>query len=162
VLLAEAARLLDRLRPDTSKLPKPLLLREKAPHHVAKSLWFEAAVRGHPLAQVSLGQLIMEDEEEKKKAAKKDGDSNADAIAEGCDDPVTLAATLFALASQQVNEMALEGLIQVVRFDAERRKVHNEEQFAQIPTMQIATAACGSLPVGADPSAGEGGSDGSS
>lgn len=75
---------------------------------LAKALWFEAAMRGNPLAQISLADACMDDYMECKispTSQKLGGTTN---------DHMLMATTLFALAAQQGDESAKDALSRVM------------------------------------------------
>jgi hypothetical protein len=124
-----ATNLARRLRPD-SQLPGLLRPREDDNNsmpstELAKRFWFEGAVRGNPLAQMSLADEIMFE-------ASKSGEADAR----------LLAAVLFGLAAQQGNEQAIDSLKRVLEFDGACSAHETRDDFLNSPVVQVAQAAC--------------------
>jgi hypothetical protein len=92
---------------------------------LAKRFWFEGAVRGNPLAQMSLADEIMFE-------ASKSGEADAR----------LLAAVLFGLAAQQGNEQAIDSLKRVLEFDGACSAHETRDDFLNSPVVQVAQAAC--------------------
>ncbi len=126
----KAMQVLDTLRP-FEELPEilrnMLSYMRNSDTELACRFWLEASLTGNPLAQKSLADEVMmiasqsEDEEQR-----------------------ILAATLFALASQQEGE-ASDSLRRVIEFDAAARQVESQEEFLASPVVKTASAALGGL-----------------
>jgi hypothetical protein len=136
----EAIRVLDELRP-FEKLPdilKDMLASQRETDdtdedgsELACRFWLEAALTGNPLAQQSLADEVMF-------AASRSGNP----------EQRLLAATLFALASQQehdASEGPSETLARVIEYDVAARGVESREEFLASPVVQTANAALGGL-----------------
>ena len=80
----------------------------------AKRLWFEAAIRGNPLAQVSLADAFMDDFMQTLSSnTVYENDEGADG-AEGSKDLILMATVLFSLAAQQGMKEAILSLSRVM------------------------------------------------
>jgi hypothetical protein len=136
----EAIRVLDELRP-LEELPdilKDMLASQRETDdtdedgsELACRFWLEAALTGNPLAQQSLADEVMF-------AASRSGKP----------EQRLLAATLFALASQQehdASEGPSETLARVIEYDVAARGVESREEFLASPVVQTANAALGGL-----------------
>jgi hypothetical protein len=146
-LKTEAFRVLDELRP-FEELPKILRDMLKSQHNqcddaddgdvdkdaaerteLACRFWLEASLTGNPLAQKSLADEVM-----------------FEASQSGNPDQRLLAATLFALASQQeddTEEGPSDALTRVIGYDVAIRGVESREEFLASPVVQTAKAALG-------------------
>jgi len=126
----KSTQVLDNLRP-FEELPE--ILRDmlsdmrNSDTELACRFWLEASLTGNPLAQKSLADEVM-------MIASQSEDQ----------DQRILAATLFALASQQEGE-ASDSLMRVIEFDAAARQVESQEEFLASPVVQTASAALGGL-----------------
>jgi hypothetical protein len=119
-----ALQVLERLRP-FSRLPKPVRRLEPSdPIVTAVRFWLEGAVRGNPLAQISLGDELMFQ-------ASRSGDS----------DTRLLATVLFALAAQQGVVDASESLSRAIELDVTTQGIETEEEFLSSPVVQTTRAA---------------------
>ena len=124
--LAKARQLLDDLQ-KTRPIEYPSWVNNggdgKEFHKIlAFGLWYEASVRGNPVAQFALGDEI---------------------IASSMHEPDArlLAATLFGLAAQQGHAHALESLTRLVRLDLQLKGVSTKADFESSPIVQIAQVA---------------------
>jgi len=145
-LQTEAFRVLDELRP-FEELPE--ILKEMLVSHHERSddddddddedgteqtelacrFWLEASLTGNPLAQKSLADEVM-----------------FEASQSGNPHQRLLAATLFALASQQdIEEGPSDSLARVIEYDVAARGVESREEFLASPVVQTANAALGAL-----------------
>ena len=96
---------------------------------LACRFWLEASLTGNPLAQKSLADEVM-----------------LEASTSGNPDERLLAATLFALASQQdTEEGPSDSLARVIEYDVAAREVQSQEEFLASPVVQTASAALGGL-----------------
>ena len=141
-LKMEAFRVLDELRP-FEELPGILrdMLRSQRNQiddedvseriELACRFWLEASLTGNPLAQKSLADEVM-----------------FEASRSGNPDQRLLAATLFALASQQeddTEEGPSDALSRVIEYDVASRGVESREEFLASPVVQTSQAALGGL-----------------
>ena len=143
-LKMEAFRVLDELRP-FEELPRILTDMLKSQRNqsnnededaaerieLACRFWLEASLTGNPLAQKSLADEVM-----------------FEASRSGNPDQRLLAATLFALASQQeddTKEGPSDALSRVIEYDVASRGVESREEFLASPVVQTAQAALGGL-----------------
>ena len=93
---------------------------------LARQFWYQASLRGVPLAQVALAdELLMMDDKA----------------------PRDTAATLFGLAAQQGHEEALDSLARLIRWDMAQKGVSSREAYEASPVVQIARAATAHLAV---------------
>ena len=96
---------------------------------LACRFWLEGSLTGNPLAQKSLADEVM-----------------LEASVSGNADERLLAATLFALASQQDSqEGPSDSLARVIEYDVAAREVQSQEEFLASPVVQAANAALGGL-----------------
>ena len=96
---------------------------------LACRFWLEGSLTGNPLAQKSLADEVM-----------------LEASQSGNADERLLAATLFALASQQDSqEGPSDSLARVIEYDVAARDVQSQEEFLASPVVQTAHAALGGL-----------------
>lgn len=102
---------------------------------LAKRFWYEGAIRGNPLAQIALADEIMFE-------LSCDNSQNSDIDAAA--DARLFAATLFALATQQGNEIALEALTKVVQLEVSAAGIENEDDFENSAVVRVAAAASSS------------------
>jgi len=141
----EAFRLLDKLRPfeELPEILRDMLTSQRVViedaeldditerTELACRFWLEAALTGNPLAQKSLADEIMFE-------ASRSGDP----------DQRLLAATLFALASQQESDTEggpSDSLSRVIEYDVAAREVESREEFLASPVVQTANAAVGGI-----------------
>jgi len=83
---------------------------------IAKGLWFEAAMRGDLLAQLSLAAACMEDftSSAAQSAIEEEDDSIGDQYISRNEDDILIAAILFSFAAQQGDEEALGALSRIL------------------------------------------------
>ena len=99
------------------------------PTELACRFWLEGSLTGNPLAQKSLADEVM-----------------LEASQSGNPEERLLAATLFALASQQdAEEGPSDSLARVIEYDVAAREVQSQEEFLASPVVQTASAALGGL-----------------
>lgn len=91
-----------------------------------RGLWFEAAMRGNPLAQVSLADLFMEDCMTLPESSKTNMFCNGQ-IMKKADDLMLMAALLFSMAAQQGDEAAVDALSRVMSMH--QSQLHNVNKF---------------------------------
>ena len=129
-LREDAKQVLDDLRPfgNLPEILKDMLSNMRdSDTELACRFWLEASLTGNPLAQKSLADEIM------VVASQSENEQQR-----------LLAATLFALASQQEGEVS-DSLMRVIEFDASARQVESQEDFLASPVVQTASAALGGL-----------------
>jgi hypothetical protein len=146
-MVKESLKVLESLRPLTM-LPHPIRCycgdddvdnsRQLLLLEMARRFWFEGSVRGNPLAQQALADSLMLHESTLSSLAG--GNSVSHSAEKQAEDSRLLAAVLFALASQQGKEDALESLSRVVEIDLSTRTIQSEEDFLASPVVQIAQA----------------------
>ena len=87
-------------------------------------LWYEASIRGNPLAMRSLGDEIMH-------CASVNGDRACRVF----------AAILFGMAAQQNDHYGKEALERLVAFEVAVEKISDQETFSASPVVKVATSA---------------------
>jgi hypothetical protein len=119
-LLTEASRVLERLRPSGGR---PVLLECDDLHlSLARGYWYEAAVRGTPLAQVALADDLMATLSHEAEAR-------------------LLSTTLFGLAAQQGNEHAIAALSRLIELEVDSGRIASPEDFETSLIVQTAQMA---------------------
>jgi hypothetical protein len=123
-LLAEARRVLERLRASAAR---PVLLKcSDVNLSLARGYWYEAAVRGTPLAQVALADDIMA-------MASHDAEARL------------LSTTLFGLAAQQGDEHAIAALSRLIKLEVDSGRIASQENFEECLIVQTAQMASTNL-----------------
>eukprot|EP00977_Amphora_coffeiformis_P025276 scaffold19102_cov172-Amphora_coffeaeformis.AAC.5 len=122
--LAKAEQILDDLQKKRSIEYPSWVHHEEETDNIglAFQFWYEASIRGNPVAQFALGDEIMA-------SAAHESDARL------------LAATLFGLAAQQGNEQAQESLTRLVQLDLQLNGVTTQSEFEANTIVQIAQAA---------------------